>query len=297
MIYFLKVYRFVVGIILLGIITSISLHAVARSHDDSSFPKQAFVLLKGVTPSAKSEQIRNIYYVFARTKIPFMMEVTPIEYTDTGKNYLSKTKYLLRNVQAMIALGASVVLKSEKMLDDAVMTEEMRECLDHDIIPMACSHQGASHYFSTLYQQGLGPENPSDHTAFQRALYGNVIFPHPKDKAGLARIYQYATREPDAYNDIMGIVVEPTASRYQLIKFIQRLKKLGYTFIDLKTIPGYVEAPLVKIFVEPSFYVDFEDQDLVYGNRRMIDLLKFQLHNLLYTAELLNLKFQRNCSD
>lgn len=261
--------------------------------------KYALICVKGINPRTPPAKVRELFYFFRWTRIPFVIEVAPIDYASNSKTRLSENVYLVRNINALLSLGGSAVLASGDLSSDKIIDEQIDELVKSDIIPLAFVDSGArgasradyfiNNHFSTMLSQAAGYAEEND-ARFQNVYHLNYKFPAGGSDTAIKELYEQAQGYLSSEGKVFGISFDLDLDKVKTQKLTSYLYKLGYQFMDLKLMPNYVRSENTLILSSPDFYAKIPYQDIVYADKRKIDLVKFSVKDKALIEQLADVK-------
>lgn len=259
------------------------------------FEKSAFLLVEGITLDSQPEKIRDMYRFFAGLRVTFATEITPVEYKAQIMDTLSDDRFLLKNIFALLSAGGVAVVGIDDLDTGETVDEKINELIASDIIPLAFIDKRkyipiqkddyTTNYFSTIIERGDIPFVVYN-KEFQRKIFIQNKFPHKKEAQEVSQIYQQANRYSVLRDAVFGVTIPSEFDKEQLLKFIRYLRRLGYRFFDLRTLPNYVRSSSSLVFSNSRYYAAMPYKDKVYANKKKADLIKLKIKDKFLSQQI-----------
>ena len=267
---------------------------------DAEPGKTAFLVLEGVDAATDLEKFSGVIQTLWENGVPYMVGIKPIRYGSEGEQILSKKNYLLRNLVPALSLGGTALLQADSLLTHRRVNDQVAELIRSDILPLAFLDISGTRQPGPNYP---AEDNFSTFVGFQKIPFFSydekfqALVPISMDLSGRwDNGYLIAEREAERRcvlrDAVLGVAIDVHADKKQVISLIKRLKGLGYAFLDLKCRPNYVRTERAIIVSEPYYYEDIPVDELVYGNKRKIDPIRFPVTNEFLVETLLSQQFK-----
>ncbi|MFH1199110.1 MAG: hypothetical protein V1650_03000 [Candidatus Omnitrophota bacterium] len=243
--------------------------------------KSVFLIVQGIDSGTSAKKLDNVIFSLTKAKIPFCLAV------NVGNGFAANP-YLAKNINASLSLGGAVLLDAGTLADGNQVAVAIDKLIDNNIIPFGVicgkaardvvNNSSLNQYCSTLITEGDIPFKSSD-DKFQTVLSSSFKLGKKSDFYENTVFYQQINKMSLLKDPFFGISVDLDFDSAALLKLAHNLKKQGYVFQDLKSLPSYVRSRNAAIFFKPEYYANIPAREIVYADILKLSLLKFEAKN------------------